>query len=49
MGVANPPEILQQNMNDLFQIFEFIHDNIDILLKLTKVDWTDHVQKLELT
>ena len=36
-------------MNDLFHGFEFIRVHIDELLVLTKVYWTDHVQKLELT
>ena len=49
MGVANPPNILQQKMNDLFHGFEFIHACIDELLILTKGDWTYHAQKLELT
>ena len=35
-------------MNDLFHGFEFICSYIDDLLILTKVDWTDHVKKLEL-
>ena len=36
-------------MNNLFQGFEFIRACIDGLLILTKVYWTDHVHKLELT
>ena len=47
MGVV--PEILQQTMNDLLHGFEFMCACIDNLLVLTKGDWTDHVQKLELT
>ena len=35
-------------MSDLFRGFEFIRAYIDELLMLTKVDWTDNVQKLEL-
>ena len=35
-------------MNDLFQGFEYIRAYIYGLLILTKVDLTDHVQKLEL-
>ena len=49
MRVANYPDIFQQKMNDLFNVLEFIHAYIDDLLVLTKLDWTDHVQKLELT
>ena len=36
-------------MNDLFHGFELICAYIDNLLVLTKGDWTDHVQELELT
>ena len=25
MGISNSPDIIQQKMNDLFHIFEFIH------------------------
>ena len=49
MGVPNSPKYFQQNMNDLFQGFEFICAYIYELLIQTKVDCTDHVQKLELT
>ena len=46
MGVANSPDIFKQKMNDLFRGFKF---TIDKILILTKVNWTDHVQTLELT
>ena len=36
-------------MNDLFHGFEFIRVYIDYILILTKGDWTDHKQRLELT
>ena len=36
-------------MNDLLHIFEFIRAYIDYLFILTKGDWTNHIQKLELT
>ena len=49
MGVANSPDIFQQKMNDLFHGFEFICAYIYKILILTKVYWTDHVQKIELT
>ena len=49
MGVANSREIFQQKMNDLFHGFEFIRACIYDLLILTKGDWADHIQKLELT
>ena len=46
MLVFKSPEIFQQNMNDLFHGFEFIHAHIDKNLILTKGDYTDIVQKL---
>ena len=49
MGVANSPDNFQHKMNDWFHILEFIRAFIDDILILTKGDWTDHVQKLELT
>ena len=49
MGVNNSPYIFQQNLNNLFHIFYFICAYIDDLLILTKVYWTYHVGKLELT
>ena len=49
MGVSNSPENFQQKMNDLFHGFEFIRAYIDDILILAKGDWTDYIQKLELT
>ena len=49
MGVANSTDIFQHKTNDLFHGFEFIRAYIDKMFMLTKGDWTDHVQKLELT
>ena len=49
MGVSNFPEMFQQKMNDLFHGFEFIRAYIDNLLISTKGDWTDNLQKVELT
>ena len=43
MGVGNSPDILQQKMNDLFQVFEFICVYINDILTLTKGEWTDHI------
>ena len=48
-GVANSQAIFQQKMNDLFHIFEFIFAYIDDMLISPRGDWTDHLQKLELT
>ena len=49
MGVANSPYIFQQKMNDLFYGFEFICVYIDENLILTKGDWTEYLQKPEVT
>ena len=49
MGVGNSPENFHQKMNDLFHGFEFIRSYIDDILILTKGDWIDHVDTLELT
>ena len=48
MGVANSPDIFQQKMNYLFHRFEFIRAYIYDMFILTKVNWTDHIQNLEL-
>ena len=49
MGIANSPEIYQQKINDLFNGFEFICAYMEELLVLTKGDWINHSQTLELT
>ena len=49
MGVANLPDIFQQEMNDLVHGFEFIRAYIDDIITLTKGNCTDYVKKLELT
>ena len=48
MGVSNSPEIFQEKMNEMFHGFEFIRAYTDDLLIITKGDWSDHVEKLEL-
>ena len=48
MGVEKSPDVFQQKMNYLFHGFELIRAYIDYILILTKVDWTDLIQKLEL-
>ena len=49
MGVANSPDIFQQNMNDLSHGFGFIRAYIDDMLVISRIIWTDQVQRLELT
>ena len=46
MGVANPPEILQHKMNDLFHGFKFIRAYIDELLILKKGDMEDQLHNI---
>ena len=48
MGVIKSLYIFQHKMNVLFQWFGFICECINGLLNLTKVNWTDHIEKLEL-
>ena len=49
MVVTNSSDIFQQKINYLFHGFEFIGANIDNILVLIKVYWTDCLKKLELT
>ena len=44
IGVSNAPEHFENNMNDLFRVFEFFCAYIYDLLILTKGYWTYHVQ-----
>ena len=39
----------QQKMNDLFHGYEFTCAYIDDILIITRVDWPNHIQYLELT
>ena len=48
MVVANSPYIFQQNMNDLSQWIRIYPCYIDDMLVISKINWTDQVQKLEL-
>ena len=49
MGVRNSPDIFQEKMNDMFRGFELILAYIDYLLIINRGDWSDHLEKLELT
>ena len=42
-------EIFQEKMNEIFCGFEFIRAYTNDLLITTKGDWSDHLEKLELT
>ena len=48
MGVCNSPDIFQEKMNEMFRGIEFIRAYIDDILIITKGDWSDHLNKLEL-
>ena len=49
MGLSNYPDIFQETMNKMFSGFDFIIVYIDDLLIITKGDWFDHLEKMELT
>ena len=48
MGLCNSPDIFQEKMSELMQGLEFIRVYIDDLLCLTKGDYDDHLEKLDL-
>ena len=47
MGVSNSPDMFQEKMNKMFRGFEFIRAYIDDQLIITKVDLSNHLEKLE--
>ena len=49
MGVSNSLDIIQEKMNEMFRGLEFIQAYTDDLLIIMKGDWSDHLDKLELT
>ena len=49
MGVSDSPDIFQEKMNKIFRRFEFIRVYINDLLVIIKVDWSNQLEKLELT
>ena len=48
MGVCNSPDIFQEKMNEMIPRIEFIRACIDDLLIITKGNWYDNLNKLEL-
>ena len=48
MGVCNSPDIFQYKMNEIFRVIEFIRAYKYELLIITKGDWSDQLNKLEL-
>ena len=49
MVVANSSDISQHKIDDSFRGFDSNRAYIDAIFILTKENWEDHVQKLELT
>ena len=47
MGLSNSPDIFQEKMGTLFEDLEYVRVYIDDLLELTKGDFNDHLEKLE--
>ena len=48
MGLCNSPDIFQEKMSTLMQGLEFVRAYIDDVLTITKGDWYDHLDKLEI-
>ena len=46
MGISNPPEMFQQRIIYLFNLFKFIRTYIDYILVLTKESCAYYVQKI---
>ena len=49
MGVRNPRDILQEKMNKMFHVFEFIESYINELLIITNGDRSNQSENLERT
>ena len=49
VGVSNSPDIFQEKMNEMLRGFGFIGAYIYDLLIIKKIDWSDHLEKLEIT
>ena len=47
MGLCNSPDIFQERMGSLFEDLEFVRVYIDDVLSITKGDFSDHLEKLE--
>ena len=48
MWVCKSPDIFQNKMNEIIRGIEFIRAYIEDLLIITKGDWSNHMNKLEL-
>ena len=49
MGVSNYLDVFEKKTNQMFRGFGFIQAYIDELLIITKDDWSNNLDKLELT
>ena len=47
MGVCNNPNIFQENISELFEVFNMFLANIDNIILITKYDFEDHMKALE--
>ena len=47
MGLCNSPDIFQEKMSELVQDLEYVRAYIDDLLIITKGNWFDHLNKLD--
>jgi len=48
MGIAGPPDILQEKMSNLMATLEFVRTYLDDLLIITKGSLEDHLEKLSM-
>ena len=49
MGFCNSLDIFQEKMNEMFRGFKFIRAYINDLIIITRGNWYNHLEKLELT
>ena len=47
MGVFNSPDILQENISELFDGFDMVRAYIDDVLFIAKNNFEDHIKALE--
>jgi Reverse transcriptase (RNA-dependent DNA polymerase) len=47
MGICNSPDIFQEKMSSLFDDLEYVKTYIDNLLVISKGNWSDHLQHLD--
>ena len=47
MGVCNEPAIFQENISELFKVFNTVSTYIDDILLVTKHDFSYHLKAIE--